>query len=99
MVSCIALGAGVDFAIHLGYRARSYSEKGRGQRAVRELGAVIVISAVQLSLAFLVLMFSEMPPLQQFGTGLAIGLLGAALGAVWLTPMLIRDPKSSDPKS
>jgi predicted RND superfamily exporter protein len=93
MVSCIALGAGVDFAIHLGYRARTYAEKGRGERAVRELGAVIVISAVQLSLAFLVLMFSEMPPLQQFGIGLAIGLLGAALGAVWLTPMLIRDPK------
>lgn len=93
MVSCIALGAGVDFAIHLGYRARSYTEKGRGERAVRELGAVIVISAVQLSLAFLVLMFSEMPPLQQFGIGLAIGLLGAALGAVWLTPMLIRDAK------
>jgi predicted RND superfamily exporter protein len=93
MVSCIALGAGVDFAIHLGYRARSYNEPGRGERAVRELGAVIVISAVQLSLAFLVLMFSEMPPLQQFGIGLAIGLIGAALGAVWLTSMLIRDPK------
>jgi predicted RND superfamily exporter protein len=98
MVSCIALGAGVDFAIHLGYRARSYAEKGRGERAVRELGAVIVISAVQLSLAFLVLMFSEMPPLQQFGIGLAIGLLGAALGAVWLTPMLIRDPKPEPKK-
>jgi uncharacterized membrane protein YdfJ with MMPL/SSD domain len=98
MVSCIALGAGVDFAIHLGYRARSYNEKGRGERAVRELGAVIVISAVQLSLAFLVLMFSEMPPLQQFGIGLAIGLLGAALGAVWLTPMLIRDPKPETKK-
>jgi uncharacterized protein len=98
MVSCIALGAGVDFAIHLGYRARSYNEPGRGERAVRELGAVIVISAVQLSLAFLVLMFSEMPPLQQFGIGLAIGLLGAALGAVWLTPMLIADPKPGTKK-
>jgi predicted RND superfamily exporter protein len=92
MITCIALGAGVDFAIHLGYRARSYAEKGRGQRAVRELGAVMVISAVQLAMAFLVLLLSEMPPLQEFGIGLAIGLVGAAFGAVWFTPMLIRDP-------
>ena len=95
MVACIALGAGVDFAIHLGFRARSYTEPGRGERAVRELGAVVVISAVQLALAFAVLRKSEMPPLQQFGIGLAIGLVGAALGAVWFTPMLVRDPPSA----
>ncbi|PRQ02948.1 MMPL family protein [Enhygromyxa salina] len=93
MVACIALGAGVDFAIHLGFRARSYGDQGGGERAVRELGAVIVISAVQLALAFSVLLLSEMPPLQQFGIGLSIGLVGAALGAVWFTPMLIRSPK------
>ena len=52
MVSCIALGAGVDFAIHLGFRARSYDEHKRGDRAVRELGAVIFVSAAQLALAF-----------------------------------------------
>ena len=92
MITCIALGAGVDFAIHLGFRARSYTEAGRGARAVNELGAVVVISAVQLALAFSVLLLSEMPPLQEFGIGLAIGLVGAALGAVWLTPVLIRDP-------
>ena len=95
MVACIALGAGVDFAIHLGFRARSYADKGRGERAVQELGAVVVISAVQLALAFAVLLMSEMPPLQQFGTGLAISLVGAALGAVWFTPMLVRDPPSA----
>jgi predicted RND superfamily exporter protein len=96
MITCIALGAGVDFAIHLGYRARSYQERGRGERAVKELGAVVVISAVQLALAFSVLLLSEMPPLQQFGIGLAIGLVGAALGAVWFTPMLIRDPAGAN---
>jgi predicted RND superfamily exporter protein len=97
MITCIALGAGVDFAIHLGFRARSYTQKGRAERAVRELGAVVVISAVQLALAFSVLLLSEMPPLQQFGIGLAIGLVGAAFGAVWFTPMLIRDPPGADP--
>lgn len=97
MITCIALGAGVDFAIHLGFRARQY-ERGAGQRAVKELGAVVVISAVQLALAFSVLLFSEMPPLQQFGMGLSIGLIGAALGAVWFTPMLLRDPKGAGAK-
>ncbi|MFO7565628.1 MAG: MMPL family transporter [Enhygromyxa sp.] len=98
MVACIALGAGVDFAIHLGFRARSYSERGRGERAVRELGAVVVISAVQLAVAFAVLLLSEMPPLQQFGIGLAIGLIGAAFGAVWFTPMMVRDPAADRAK-
>ena len=94
MIACIALGAGVDFAIHLGFRARSYAErKGAGDRAVRELGAVIVVTAVQLAVAFSVLLWSIMPPLQQFGIGLAIGLVGAALGAVWFTPMLLRSQR------
>jgi predicted RND superfamily exporter protein len=102
MVATIALGAGVDFAIHLGHRARQLAAQSPaidkpGEQAVEELGAVMFISAVQLALAFSVLMLSEMPPLQQFGTGLAIGLVGAALGAVWLTPLLLRTRSKSKP--
>lgn len=90
MISCIALGAGVDFAIHLGQRARLYSGPDRGQRAVEDIGVVTLISALQLALAFLVLVASEMAPLREFGIGLAIGLVGAALGACWLVPWLYR---------
>jgi predicted RND superfamily exporter protein len=96
MVATIALGAGVDFAIHLGHRARQITTPNPGEQAVKELGAVAFISAVQLALAFLVLVMSEMPPLQEFGIGLAIGLVGAAMGAVWLTPILLRG--NSEPK-
>lgn len=88
MVSCIALGAGVDFAIHLGVRARK--EGGDGHAAARALGGVVLITGVQLAVAFLVLLASRMPPLREFGVGLAIGLLVAAAGAVWLTPRLFR---------
>jgi predicted RND superfamily exporter protein len=95
MVSCIALGAGVDFAIHLGFRARQYEGPEAGQRAVDELGSVVLISAIQLALAFCVLGFSELLPLQHFGVGLAVGLVGAALGAVWFTPALARGSKRS----
>lgn len=90
MVACIALGAGVDFAIHLGVRAKRLGGTDAGQRAVDQIGAVVLISALQLALAFSVLTASEMPPLRQFGVGLAVGLVGAALGAVWLTPLLVR---------
>jgi uncharacterized protein len=90
MVSCIALGAGVDFAIHLGFRARRAHGPHPGQEATDALGMVILVTGVQLALAFCVLLASSMPPLRQFGGGLAIGLLGAAAGAVWLTPRLFR---------
>ena len=90
MISCIAIGAGVDFAIHLGFRARSYTGVERGEKAVEDIGVVTLISALQLALAFLVLVASEMAPLREFGIGLAIGLVGAALGACWLVPWLYR---------
>lgn len=90
MISCIALGAGVDFAIHLGLRARSFTGPDRGHKAVVDIGVVTLISALQLALAFLVLVASEMAPLREFGIGLAIGLIGAALGACWLVPWLYR---------
>ena len=90
MISCIALGAGVDFAIHLGFRARRFSGPDQGQRAVDEIGVVTLISALQLACAFLVLMASEMAPLREFGLGLALGLVLAAFGACWLVPSLYR---------
>jgi uncharacterized protein len=90
MVSCIALGAGVDFAIHLGVRARRAGGPDGGLVASRTLGPVVAMTGVQLAAAFLVLLASEMPPLREFGVGLAIGLLTAAVGAVWLTPILHR---------
>jgi len=90
MVTNIALGAGVDFAIHLGVRARESRGPEPGREATDALGGVILVTGVQLAVAFLVLLASEMPPLQQFGVGLAIGLMGAATGAVWLTPRLYR---------
>lgn len=89
MISCIAVGAGVDFAIHLNIRARAHGGPDAGQRAVDEIGVVTLISALQLAAAFLVLLASEMAPLRHFGVGLALGLVGAALGACWLVPGLL----------
>jgi predicted RND superfamily exporter protein len=93
MVACIALGAGVDFGIHLHVRARAIGGPKPGERAVEELGIVIAISGVTLAAAFSVLLASQMPPLRQFGAGLVVGLLGASLGAIWLLPGLIRSQR------
>ncbi|MBK8720537.1 MAG: MMPL family transporter [Deltaproteobacteria bacterium] len=88
MVSCIAMGAGVDFAIHLSVRARVATSDHPGEEAVDELGGVVVVTGLQLAAAFAVMLASEMPPLRQFGVGLAIGLLLAAAGAVSFAPIL-----------
>lgn len=88
MISCIAVGAGVDFAIHLNIRARAHGGPDAGARAVDEIGVVTLISALQLACAFGVLLASEMAPLRHFGIGLALGLVGAALGACWFAPWL-----------
>ena len=90
MVSCIAMGAGVDFAIHLSVRARLATGPEPGREAVTELGGVAVATGVQLGAAFLVLLASEMPPLREFGIGLAIGLILAAGAAVAFAPILYR---------
>ncbi|MBX7079126.1 MAG: MMPL family transporter [Nannocystaceae bacterium] len=90
MVSCIAMGAGVDFAIHLSVRARAATTATPGIEAVDELGGVAVVTGMQLAAAFAVLLASEMPPLRQFGVGLAVGLLLAAAGAVSFAPILHR---------
>jgi uncharacterized protein len=90
MVSCIAMGAGVDFAIHLSVRARAATGPQPGREAVDELGGVAVATGIQLGAAFLVLLASTMPPLREFGVGLAIGLLVAATGAVAFAPLLHR---------
>ncbi|MFZ6178278.1 MMPL family transporter [Nannocystis pusilla] len=90
MISCIAVGAGVDFAIHLNFRARNYTTPDAGARAVDDIGVVTLISALQLAAAFLVLLASEMAPLRDLGLGLAIALVGAALGACWFAPWLAR---------
>jgi len=90
MVTCIAVGAGVDFAIHLSVRARAALGPEPGREAADELGGVALVTGLQLAAAFLVLLASVMPPLRQFGIGLAIGLLCAAAGAVWFAPVLFR---------
>jgi hypothetical protein len=90
MVTCIAVGAGVDFAIHLSVRARAARGPDPGREAADELGGVALVTGLQLAAAFLVLLASVMPPVRQFGVGLAIGLMCAAAGAVWFAPVLFR---------
>ena len=86
MVTSLALGAGVDFAIHLLFRARR--DGVGGLEAVRALGGVVAASGLTLALAFLVLARASMPPVAQFGVGIALALLGAAAGAILWVPHL-----------
>ena len=94
MFAALALGLGVDFAVH---RAHAYErERWRGlghERAVRTSLAgtrAIEWSAVSLTVGFLVLVLSAIPPNHRLGVLLASATLGCwALSVLWF-PLLAR---------
>ncbi|RMG99669.1 MAG: hypothetical protein D6705_02845 [Deltaproteobacteria bacterium] len=93
MVTSLSLGAGVDFAIHLLFRARQ--EGGDAAAAVRALGGVVVASGATVGLAFFVLARASMPPIAEFGVGIAVALSVAAVGAILWVPHLRPPPAGS----
>jgi len=64
-------------------------------------GNAIIINVVSVSAGFLVLVFSEMVPLQYFGILIAISMVSSSLGAMTLLPAILiiinKNKKSSSP--
>ena len=52
-------------------------------------GKAIVINVVSVAAGFLVLIFSEMVPLQNFGLLVAMSMIGSGLGALTLLPVIL----------
>lgn len=95
MFAGIALGIGLDFAIHLttAYRQRLSQGMPAGEalRTTLELtGPAVVISAASITAGFSVLMLSEIAPNVQLGVMICLCLLTCAVTTLLLIPSLLK---------
>ncbi len=94
LVASVALGIGIDYSIHIiTHFNHVYKETGDLDKAMEETimvsGKAIVINVLSVAAGFLVLVFSEMVPLQNFGLLVAMSMIGSGLGALTLLPVIL----------
>jgi predicted RND superfamily exporter protein len=94
LVASVALGIGIDYSIHIiSHFNKTYSKTADLHSAIHESiqisGKAIIINVVAVSSGFLVLIFSDMVPLQYFGILIAISMFSSGLGALTLLPAVL----------
>ena len=94
LVASIALGIGIDYSIHIiTHFNHSHAGKNTINEAVDETvmvsGKAIIINVISVAAGFLVLLFSQMVPLQNFGLLVAMSMFGSGLGALTLLPVIL----------
>ena len=94
LVASVALGIGIDYSIHIishfNYVFRDTQNfKMAIQETILVSGNAIIINVIAVSSGFLVLIFSDMVPLQYFGLLIAISMVSSGLGAITLLPSIL----------
>ncbi len=94
LVASIAMGIGVDYSIHVITHFNSSIKNGATinealGKTIGISGKAIVINVVSVSAGFLVLLFSEMVPLQYFGLLISLSMVGSGLSALTLLPGIL----------
>ncbi|MCK4678164.1 MAG: RND family transporter [Bacteroidales bacterium] len=94
LVASIALGIGIDYSIHIiTHFNHALNENGDVNEALEETimvsGKAIIINVASVAAGFLVLLFSELVPLQNFGLLVALSMIGSGLGALTLLPVIL----------
>jgi len=96
MFAAIAIGLGVDFAIHLLDRIKQALSTGshNWHQAIAEVyaetGRALFINFSVLALGFSSILISQLPVHDRFGVLIALALLGALLGTLLMIPGLLR---------
>ncbi|MBU2651062.1 MAG: MMPL family transporter [Bacteroidetes bacterium] len=94
LVASVALGIGIDYSIHIISHFDHTYKKGQDiYRSLRDTimisGKAIIINVLSVSAGFLVLLFSEMVPLEYFGLLIAISMIFSGLGSLTLLPVIL----------
>ncbi|MCK5765798.1 MAG: RND family transporter [Bacteroidales bacterium] len=95
LVASVALGIGIDYSIHVISNVKHLMKTHDDDisHALEETilisGKAIVINVISVSAGFLVLLFSEMVPLQYFGFLVALSMIGSGVGSLTLLPVIL----------
>jgi predicted RND superfamily exporter protein len=94
LVASIAMGIGIDYSIHVITHFNSHTNEGATiSKALDETiavsGKAIIINVLSVSVGFIVLLFSEMVPLQYFGLLIALSMVGSGLSALTFLPVIL----------
>jgi len=111
LVASIAMGIGIDYSIHVISHFNSHIQEGATlsgalDETIAVSGKAIIINVISVSAGFLVLLFSEMVPLEYFGLLISLSMVGSGLSALTFLPVILilahrgRQPlKNSEQKS
>ena len=94
LVGSIALGIGIDYSIHVitGFNAH-LNHHGHAEKAIEDTiltkGKAVIINVVSVAAGFLMLLFAQILPIQNFGLLIAISMIGSGLGALTLLPVIL----------
>jgi len=94
LVASIAMGIGIDYSIHVITHFNSHLSEGTTiskalDETIRISGKAILINVISVSAGFLVLLFSEMVPLQYFGLLISLSMVGSGLSALTFLPVIM----------
>jgi len=95
LVASVALGIGIDYSIHVinnvKYLMKTHEDfiSHALEETILVSGKAIVINVISVSAGFLVLLFSDMVPLQYFGFLVALSMIGSGIGSLTLLPVIL----------
>ena len=94
VIASVAIGIGIDYAIHFFNRYKEELAIGKSsERAIKitisNTGQAICYNAAAVGLGFLVLIFASMPPMQRFGWLIALTMLFSSMASMTVLPALL----------
>jgi len=94
LVASVALGIGIDYSVHIINAFNYYKNTTNNIKKIIEQtilinGKGIVINILTVTGGFLVLLFSNIVPIQNFGLLIAICMIFSGLGALTLLPAIL----------